>query len=116
MCIVVNLSPLHTFNFTGKKVYISNGAGYIVINKSSDLNKKITLPESISLELVVAEDKFKLKTRIINYKHNYRIFISKNIIRSLEEEYKLDKNNLKADVTLEVWKEEARAKVKIKGG
>jgi len=114
MCVVVNLSPLHTFSFENKKVYISNGAGYIVINKASDLKNKVKLPDHISLELVVGEDKFKLKTKVINYKYNYRIFLSRSIIRSLEEEYKLNKDNLEGDVTIEVWREEARAKVKIK--
>lgn len=113
MCMIVSSTPSHSFKLSEKKVYVSNGAGYIIINKESDLKNQGSIPQEIPIEIVIGEDKTKLITRVIEYKHNYRIFISTSIMRTLIKVYKLSEESLVADVELKFEPTQVSAKIKI---
>lgn len=112
ICIVVGFTLSKSFTFK-KKIYTSNWAGYIIINKESDLKNQVSIPDEIPIEIIVTEDKIKLITKVIEYKHNYRIFIPTSIMRTLIKVYRLKKEDLVADVELKFEPNQVLAKIRI---
>ncbi|WP_258083400.1 hypothetical protein [Thermococcus thermotolerans] len=100
MYIVTGFTPSQSFKFSKKRIYISNEAGYIIINKESDLKNKVSFPQEIPVEIKVGGDKIKLITKVLENKYNYRIYLPVSIMRTLIRIYKL-KEPLTADVELE---------------